>query len=162
MKVIINTFMLLLSLTSCSSNVASSSTCPCGNLIKENNTIYTLESIIGVTKEDEFDMFTFYNAKQEGNYLVSNKIDQKYKSIFYDYLNQDYRMTNYKYIDDNYKEHNDVTEWILSFNGEYMIIFHQILFENGDSFLLLRDSDPYISSIISKEVFDEFLIDIGF
>ena len=162
MKKIISTFILLLSLTSCSNNIISSSTCPCENLVKENNIVYTLESIIGVTKEDEFDMFTFYNAKKEGDYLVSNVIDQKYKSNFYDFLNQDYRMTNYKYIDDNYKNHDDLISWIFSFNGEYMIIFHQIFLENGDSFLLLRDSDPYISSIISKEVFDEFLIDIGF
>jgi hypothetical protein len=158
MKKILNICILLLSLIACSNNVASNSTCPCENLIKENNTKYSIFDITGLTKDDIFRVTT---VKKENQPIYEIKEEDFAK--FFNFIDREYTMTNFKYINDNFiKYKKEEIVWVMLENENYGISFNQIFIENGDSYLLMNDADPYISSLITKDEHSNFLNSIGY
>ena len=155
MKKIISAFILLLSLLGCSNNVISNSTCPCENLTKENDTKYTIESLDYVKKDEINEIYIWSNR---GGIKKILKIE--YLDTFYNFIDREYLKTNMKYIEDNY-DYDDSRDniWAMSICEERLILIkiYQLFLENGDSYLFLFDSNPYISTLITKEENENFL-----
>ena len=151
MKKIFNICILLLSLIGCSNSVVStnSSSCPCENLTIDN-TKYTIESILGLSKENVYRAIKFKG--------ISYEIKEKYFEKVYEFLDREYMMTNMKYIDDNFIEYyKEEILWVMFLNEDYSVVIRQVFNETGDSYLIILDADPYISNLITKEENESFL-----
>ena len=159
MKKVLNICVLLLSLVGCSNSVIStnSSTCPCEGLM-ENNTKYTIETIENIAKDDVIRIASVYKSDS-----TTYEIKEEYFDIFFDFVNKEYTMTNRKYIDDNFIKYKETAiQWIMLINENYGVGVNQIFDENGNSYLLLFDADPYISDLITKEENESFFNTIGY
>ena len=151
MKKILSIGILLLSLIGCSNSVVStnSSTCPCENLTIDN-TKYTIESILELSKENVYRAIKFKGTSYE--------IKEKYFEKVYEFLDREYMMTNMKYIDDNFiKYYKEEILWVMFLNEDYSVVIRQVFNETGDSYLIIFDADPYISNLITKEENESFL-----
>lgn len=158
MKKIISICVLLLSLVGCSNNVVSNnSACPCEDLLKENKR-YSFEDI---TTLNENNFSTIYEIC---NVIESYKIDEHKYIHFYNFMNRDFYKTKREYIDDNYlfDDSNDII-WGLVLNDAIHteIGIYQIFDNDGNSKLILIDSDTYITSLITKEENEMFFNNIG-
>ena len=158
MKKIISICVLLLSLVGCSNNVVSNnSSCPCEGLM-ENNIKYTIETIKNIDKDDVIRIASVYKSDS-----TTYEIKEEYFGIFFDFVNKEYTMTNMKYIDDNFIKYKETAiQWIMLVNENYGVGINQVFYENGDSFLLIFDINPYISDVITKEENNLFLSSVGY
>ena len=157
MKKIISICVLLLSLVGCANNVTSSSACPCEDLLKENKR-YSFEDITTLNENNFSTIYEICNVNE------SYKIDEQKYIHFYNFMNRDFYKTKREYIDENYlfDDSNDII-WGLVLNDAIHteIGIYQIFDNDGNSKLILIDSDTYITSLITKEENEMFFDNIG-
>ena len=158
MNKILNIFVLLSSLVGCSNNVVNiNSSCPCEDLLNDNKK-YSFEDITTLNENNFSTIYEIWNVNE------SYKIDKHQYIHFYNFMNRDFYKTNREYIDDNYLFDDSVDIiWGLVLNDAIHteIGIYQIFDNDGNSKLILIDSDTYITSLITKEENEMFFDNIG-
>lgn len=159
-----NFIFLLLTLTSCSNNVATSTNSSSSNISSTNSTMENIvqNDLSNITNLQKENISNIYGGFPVASYRYS--VEEQHFSCFYDFINIEYTIIELDYLQNNLNFDFELTFcWNIEYIKSNIINLYCLMDENQNyNFVFENKNIMYISSLIYNEDLKELYQLIGY